>query len=151
MPAENVKRVLVVDDDHDVRTILGTVLRRKGLEVTVAVDGQQALALLNERRFSVLILDLLMPEADGFDVLDALHRSDPKTLPVVLVLTGAERQIVERLDPDRIHGIVRKPFDPEELASLVLACAEIRARGPFEAMVIATMLAGAPFIAWLSR
>jgi len=151
MPAESVKRILVVDDDHDVRNILGTVLRQKGLDVTVAVDGRQALDLLNDQRFSVLILDLLMPEADGFDVLDALHRSDPKTLPVVLVVTGADSRMVGRLDPDRIHGIVRKPFDPEELAGLVLACAEIRARSPFEAMAIATMLAGAPFIALLSR
>jgi hypothetical protein len=67
------------------------------------------------------------------------------------VLTGADRTIVERLDPQRIHGVVRKPFDPEELASVVVACAEIRGRSTFETMAIATVLAGSPFIAWLSR
>ena len=151
MPSENPKRVLIVDDDRDVRNILASVLRQRGLEVHVAADGREALAALREHPFAVMILDLLMPEADGFEVLDELHRSDPKTLPVVLVLTGAEKPIVERLDPDRIHGIVRKPFDPEDLASVVLACAEIRSRRPFEAMALATMLATSPLIAFLSR
>jgi CheY-like chemotaxis protein len=151
MPSENAKRVLIVDDDRDVRNILGSVLRQRGLDVTVAADGREALAALREHPFAVMVLDLLMPEADGFEVLDELYRSDPKALPVVLVLTGAENPIVERLDPDRIQGIVRKPFDPEELAAVVLACAEIRSRRPFEAMALATMLAGTPLIALLSR
>ena len=148
---ENRKRVLIVDDDPDVRTIMGAALRQRGLEVTVAEDGVQALAALSSEKFAVVILDLLMPRADGFEVLDQLYRADPKSLPVVLVLTGAERPIVERLDPQRIHGIVRKPFDPEDLASLVVACAEIRGRSTFEAMALATMLAGSPLIAFLSR
>lgn len=151
MASENMKRVLIVDDDRDVRNILGSVLRQRGLEVSLAANGREALDALREHQFAVMILDLLMPEADGFEVLDELHRSDPKTLPVVLVLTGAEKPVVERLDPDRIHGIVRKPFDPDDLAGVVLACAEIRSRKPFEAMVLATMLASSPLIAFLSR
>jgi CheY-like chemotaxis protein len=151
MADDAAKRILVVDDDRDVRNILGSVLRQKGLDVSVAADGREALAALADQRFSVVILDLLMPEADGFEVLEALHTMDSKTLPVVLVLTGAEQEVVDRLDPQRIHGVIRKPFDPEDLASLVLACAEIRGRGAFEAMALATMLAGAPLIAFLSR
>ena len=151
MSAEHAKRILIADDDRDVRNILGSVLRQRGLDVSVAADGREAIEALAAQKFSVVILDLLMPEADGFDVLDALRHAEPKALPVVLVLTGAERPVVDRLDPQRIHGIVRKPFDPDDLASLVVACAEIRGRGTFEAMALATMLAGAPLIAWLSR
>ena len=145
------KRILVVDDDRDVRNILETALGQRGLEVVAASNGREAIAALSEQQFSVVILDLLMPEASGFDVLDALGRADVKSLPVVLVLTGAEQPVVDQLDPQRIHGIVRKPFDPEDLASLVVACAEIRSRGAFEAMALATILAGSPLIAWLSR
>ena len=151
MTAEHAKRILIVDDDRDVRNILSSALRQRGLEVSTASSGNEAIAALAEQKFSVVVLDLVMHEGDGFDVLDALRRAELRSLPVVLVLTGAEQPIVDRLDPQRIHGIVRKPFDPGDLASLILACAEIRRRGTFEAMAIATMLAGSPFIAWLSR
>jgi CheY-like chemotaxis protein len=151
MPAENHKRVLVVDDDPSLRLLLASLLSQRGLEVSTASDGHQAMDLMRGQRFAVVILDLLMPGTDGFQVLDELKRSDGSFTPVVLVLTGADRTIVERLDPQRIHGVVRKPFDPEELASVVVACAEIRGRSTFETMAIATVLAGSPFIAWLSR
>jgi two-component system OmpR family response regulator len=148
--AENEKRILIADDDPDVRNIVGSVLRRRGLEVDVVHDGREAIGVLSDQRYSVIVLDLLMPGVDGFGVLDAIVHAKWTPLPVVLVLTGAEQPVVDRLDPQRIHGIVRKPFDPEELASLVVACAEIRTRGGFETMALA-MLAGSPLIAWLSR
>jgi len=71
--------------------------------------------------------------------------------PVVLVITGADRSLIKQLDPQRIHGVVRKPFDSEDLADVVVACAEIRSRRPFEAMAISAMIAGGPFLAWLNR
>ncbi|SRR6266849_5116224 len=151
MSPENQKRVLVVDDDPAVRKLLASVLGQRGLSVFAAAGGQEAIDLLRTQRFTVVILDLLMPGRDGFAVLEELKYVDSKSAPVVLVLTGAERQVVDRLDPRRIHGVVRKPFDADELASIVAACAEVRIRGTFEAMAIATMLAGSPLIAFLSR
>ena len=70
---------------------------------------------------------------------------------IVLVVTGADHRVVEQLDAQRIHGIVRKPFDCDDIASLVLACADLRGRSAFETMAIATMLAGTPFLALLNR
>ena len=145
-------RVLVVDDDADVRKILTSVLEKRGLAVHAAADGKEALALLEANTYAVIILDLLLPEIDGFDVLRHLQSGEvTQPPPVVLVLTGAPDEIVSRLDPRRIHGLIRKPFDPEELGSLTLACAEIKRRGPFPAMAIATLVSGAQLIAWLNR
>ncbi len=142
------KRVLVADDDADIRELLGAILRRRGLIVDEAANGQEALDLLKEKPYAVVLLDLLMPHVDGFAVLETLRSaSEP---PVVLVITGSDRSVVERLDTQRIHGSIRKPFDPEEVADLVVACAEIRGRNPFEAMAMA-MIAGGPFLAWLNR
>ena len=149
MSIEQPNRVLVVDDDSDVRDLLTTVLRQRSLAVDAAADGQEALDLMREQQYAVIILDILMPVMDGFGVLDAMSRIEGSSPPVVLVLTGADRMTIEQLDAQRIHGIVRKPFDPEELASLVAACAEIKGRSPFEAMAMA-MIAGGPFLAWLS-
>ena len=151
MAPESRNRVLIADDDADVRSIVGSVLRQRGLDVTIANDGEAAIDALRDQRFSVIVLDLLMPGTDGFGVLDHIAKLAWTPLPVVLVLTGAEQPVVDRLDPQRIHGIVRKPFEPEELASLVVACAEVRSRSGFETMALAAMLAGSPLIAWFSR
>lgn len=145
------KRVLVVDDDPVIRQMLTWVLERQSLTVDEARDGAEALALVREHPYSVILLDLLMPNVDGFAVLDSLGGPEIPAPPVVLVITGADRSEIDHLDPHRIHGIVKKPFDAEELASLVVACAEIRGRGAFGAMAIATVIAGSPFLALLNR
>ncbi|HSP35524.1 MAG TPA: response regulator [Thermoanaerobaculia bacterium] len=152
MSPDSHNRVLVVDDNSDVRNILTSVLQKRGLDVHAAGDGKEALDLLGENAYGVIVLDLVLPEIDGFEVLRYIQ-SDAMTqpAPVVLVLTGAANEIVDRLDPQRIHGLVRKPFDPEDLAALVLACADVKRRGPFPTMAIATMLSGAQLFAWLNR
>lgn len=138
------KRVLVADDDAVVREILTTVLEEQSLHVDCAEDGRRALQLMRENQYSVVLLDLLMPEMNGFEVLESL---DDDVRPVVLVVTGADQSTVAELDSRIVHGIVRKPFDPHELAELVRACAEIRGSGPLGAMAIATVIAGSPLFA----
>ena len=142
MSTEQQKRILIVDDDNDIRTMIRTALLQRDLAVDQARNGSEALAMMRKNRYAVVILDLLMPEMDGFGVLDALQKSQFPSHPVVLVVTAADRGTIDRLDPHRIHGIVRKPFDPVELASVVVACAEVRGRGTFEAMAVATMIGG---------
>lgn len=143
------KRVLVAEDDQPTRDLLRSVLQGRGLEVDTASDGHEAIELLRTTAYSVVLLDLIMPIADGFAVLSALDKS-PMPSPIVLVLTGADRSIVERLDSRLIHGIVRKPYDATDVANLVATCTEIRSRGAFEAMAIATVIGGAQLLALLS-
>lgn len=147
MPAS--KRVLVVDDDQGIRGLLTSVLRRRDLVVDEAADGAGALELLRQNVYSVVVLDLLMPNIDGFRVLDELDSA--LAPPVVLVITAADRSLVKRLDPQRIHGVVRKPFDADDLASLVVECVEIRSRRGFETMAISAIVAGGPLLMWLNR
>lgn len=145
---EQHRRVLIVDDDPNVRAILATALRQKALHVEQATDGAEAIAMLRENTYAVVLLDLMMPHVDGFGVLDAIH-TDNAHPPVVLIVTGASRQLIEQLDTQRIHGVVRKPFDPLEVAAIVAACADVRGRGTFETMAIATMVSGGALITWL--
>jgi two-component system, OmpR family, response regulator len=148
MTNEQYRRVLVVDDDSTVRDILVAALRQKGLIVDQAEDGREAIDLVREHMYAVVLLDLLMPVADGFEVLKALHGDAAIAPPVVLVVTGADRATIEQLDSKLIHGIVRKPFDPQEVSAVVAACADLRGRGAFETMALATMISGAPLFAW---
>jgi len=148
MTAEQQKRVLVVDDEPGIRKLLGAVLRDRGLSVDEAGDGKEALDLIETRHYGVVVLDLVMPVVNGLVVADKLSGRTPR--PVVLVVTGAPHEMVEELDPANIHGIVRKPFDAEEIANVVAACAEIRSRMSMETMALA-MAAGGSLMAILNR
>jgi len=145
------KRVLVVDDDPSIRELLVTILTMQGLTVDVADGGARAVELLSENSYAVVLLDLMMPTIDGFSILDRIGRGEVGAPPVVLVVTAADRSTIDRLDAQRIHGVIRKPFDPDEIARLVIACAEIKSRSPFGPMAIATIVAGGPFLALLHR
>lgn len=149
MVSEQHRRVLIVDDDHDVRRILAVALRQRELTIDEAADGHEAIELLGQHSYAVVLLDILMPGADGFAVLDALSEGVAPA-PVVLVVSGAERSVLDRLDARRIHGVVRKPFDPHELAGVVAACAEIRGRSALETMALA-VVSGAPLFALLNK
>lgn len=148
MTSEQSRRVLVVDDDPEVRKLLVTALRPRALVIDEAPGGRQAIELLRENAYGVVLLDLLMPEVDGFDVLHAIDDRVTSS-PIVLVVSGAERRLLDQLNSTKIHGVVRKPFDPHEVAEVVAACAEIRGRSAFETMALATVMTGAPLIALL--
>ena len=148
MTIEQHRRVLVVDDDRQIRQILVAALRQKSLTIDEAADGREAIDLLREHTYSVVLLDILMPGVNGFDVLAAIDE-ESMNAPVVLVVSGAERAVLNELDSKRIHGIVRKPFDPQEIADVVAACVDIRGNRAFETMAIATVMTGAQLIALL--
>ena len=149
MAIDPAKRVLIVDDDQDVRNILFTVLQQRGIQADCATNGREALDFVAQHPYVVVVLDLMMPEVDGFTVLETLRAAG--TLPVVLVLTAADQGHIDRLDPNLIHGLMRKPFEPAEIADVIAACAEIRGRSMFETMALAAMLAGGPLVTFFSR
>ena len=150
MAGDQFKRILIVDDDPAVRQLLGAALRQRSLTVDETGDGAEAIELLKQNRYAVILLDLLMPVTDGFHVLQAMAADEMNSPPVVLVITGAERAVTDRLDARYIHGIVRKPFDTNEVASIVVACSEIKFRGSLEAMALA-VISGAPLLDLLRR
>ena len=142
------RRVLVVDDEASVRGVLVAALRRKSLIIDQACDGQEAIELLQQHTYSVILLDMLMPGINGYGVLDAIDHTAAHA-PIVLVVSGAARSVLQELDSRKIHGIIRKPFDPYEIATVVHSCAELRGRSALETMALATMMTGAPLIALL--
>ena len=116
--------VLVVDDDLALRGFFETLLSRKGFSVDCASDGRIAYDQLSRHNYSVILLDLMMPEVNGFELLERLERDSPALLERVIVMTGASQRFVEKIDTSRVWGLIRKPFDLDNLLSSTLACAQ---------------------------
>ena len=106
-------RVLVIDDERIARELVANALRPEGFEVITAASGKEGLALANERPPDLVICDLVMPEMDGFEVVNRLAESDiPKDVPI-LILTG---QDLTSADRERLNGkvaaVMAKDGDP---------------------------------------
>ena len=77
-------RILVVDDEANLRKVLAAMLRREGYEVDTAEDGAEAMQMLDEERYAAVLTDLRMPQVDGMAVLRRVMARTPET-PVVLL------------------------------------------------------------------
>ncbi len=122
MPKEE-KRILVVDDDAAIRTLLFTILRRRGLAVDTAKNGAEALERLGECRYALLLLDLMMPVMNGWKVLEHIAALDPSARPVVVLLTAGSEP--RDFNPDLVVGSIRKPFDVDLLHDTVAGCISV--------------------------
>ncbi|MFL6248909.1 MAG: response regulator [Thermoanaerobaculia bacterium] len=115
------RNILIVEDDPPLRGLLQTLLRHAGeRNVMTCSDGDEAIELLSQKSFDVILLDLMMPGTDGLAVIDYLRKHRPAQLRVVLVMTAASDEITERLDPTVVHGVISKPFDNDSVVGLVL-------------------------------
>jgi DNA-binding response OmpR family regulator len=117
-------RVLVVDDDPAIRSLLGMLLKRNNLAADFAPDGAEGLVRMESTRYSAIILDLMMPALDGFSFLDLLFETEPAMCKRVIVLTAGSQRTLMRLNEERVWAVVRKPFDIDSLMQCVLACAD---------------------------
>jgi DNA-binding response OmpR family regulator len=106
------KRVLVVDDDPDIRELLFTALEDEGFEVVPAGNGQEALAIIKTFRPDVIILDLMMPVMDGWQFARELRARDED---IPLVLLSAARDLKTHAKALSAADIIEKPFDLAEL------------------------------------
>jgi CheY-like chemotaxis protein len=108
-------RVLIVDDDDDVRETLEIILTDEGLEVMTAANGREALQVLRTRRPDVVLLDLLMPEMDGWQTIDALRAEGLRGEVRVVICTSAPKDAPEGFP------VLAKPIDLNELLAEVTA------------------------------
>lgn len=121
-------RALIVEDDPAIRRLVEKLLTRQHIVIDTAHDGREAVAKLSENAYSVLILDLMVPELNGFEVIDFLKRQGLK-VPVAVV-SAVSQQALTQLDLDVVKLVISKPFDVDEFTKAVLAlCAEAEGNG----------------------
>jgi CheY-like chemotaxis protein len=117
------KRILVVDDDASILRLVATILRRERYHVDTAGGGKEALSKIDLTQYDVIVLDLMMPEVSGLDVLRILDARVPQIKCVVLLSAASPLEIASKLTPS-VFAAMRKPFDNAELIAAVRGCIE---------------------------
>ena len=115
-------RILVVDDDRDIVRLVRSYLEKAGYEILTAYDGETALQVLRSEKPQLLILDLMLPDRDGWDVARMVRAdTDLKGTPIIMLTARVE-------DNDKIVGLeigaddyITKPFNPREVVARVRA------------------------------
>lgn len=114
------KRVLVVDDDDDIRRTVQVHLKRAGYQIILARDGKEALEKARAELPDLIVMDVMMPRMTGFDALEHL-KADPTTEAIPVVMLTAESR-----DEDLfvgwsrgVHSYLTKPFRPDEVVATV--------------------------------
>src|SRR4051812_27967442 len=117
--ADRPPRILLVDDEQPIQTLLSFPLQRDGYEVVRAADGKEALARFNEGTFDLVVLDVMMPRLDGLEVCRRLRARS--TVPIIMLTAKAE-------EIDKVLGLelgaddyITKPFSMREFRSRVKA------------------------------
>jgi DNA-binding response OmpR family regulator len=114
-------KILVVDDDKSIVDLLRVLLTLEGYEVVAAMDGKAGLATARQEKPDLIILDVMMPEMDGFTVSGLLFQDPVMRLIPVIILTAKHhsRNMLELVPNVRVY--MNKPFDPPDLLDRVQA------------------------------
>ncbi|HEX7678788.1 MAG TPA: response regulator [Thermoanaerobaculia bacterium] len=115
-------RALIVEDDAAIRRLLTKMLGRQDISVDSASDGLTAIELLGANAYSVIVLDLMVPGANGFEIIEHLKQSGSST-PVAVVSAVSQRALTD-LDLDIVKIVVGKPFDVDELTRAIVSLCE---------------------------
>jgi two-component system, OmpR family, response regulator len=113
-------RVVVVDDDKEIQEIVTFVLRRNGFEVAVADNGQQLQDVLATTTPDLIILDVMMPGLDGYQIFTSLRENAATQHVPVIIMTAHAENIYERISLDLGAAVhITKPFHPLDLVAKV--------------------------------
>jgi DNA-binding response OmpR family regulator len=123
---EQTREILVVEDDRAIRRLLRMVLQREGYVVQEAADGVEAVLKLGLSDYDVIVLDLMMPNLDGFAFISTLAERDAARLKRIIVTSAASPSVIEGRMRATPFDTVSKPFDLKDLVSRVRACITAR-------------------------
>ena len=113
-------RVMAVDDDHVIRGLLEVNLEMEGHEVMTAFDGADALQKVATTRPDLILLDVMMPNVNGWEVAEALKaQEETRNIPIVFLSARAMEADVRKGTDLGVQAYVTKPFDPIDLMELV--------------------------------
>ena len=128
--ANRVPQIMVVDDDPDTVSVLARHPQREGFAAIEAISGAECLRLVHEHRIDVILLDLMMPEMDGFQVCRSL-KQDPATAEIPVIMITARDDLDARAEGMRlgVSDFLAKPVFRRQLANRIRAQLDMLATG----------------------
>src|SRR4249919_2236287 len=114
------KRILLVDDDHEIIESMRIALEARGYEILVARDGNQGLAMAEREDPDLMILDMMMPKRSGFLVLEKLRRSRPIPLRIIMITANEGSRHKAYAEMLGVDDYIRKPFAIDRLMESVV-------------------------------
>jgi DNA-binding response OmpR family regulator len=111
-------RALIVEDDPAIRRLVEKLLLRNHIAVDMASDGRIAMEKIRGREYSVIVLDLMVPEVNGFEVIEFLKAHGSRT--PVAVVSAVSQQALTNLDLDIVKLVISKPFDVDEFTKAII-------------------------------
>ncbi len=117
MPERTI-RILIVDDDKQICTILSALVRKQGFEAVTAYDGQKALKVVRTEAPDLMLVDIMLPDIDGMEVLRQTRDLDPE-LPVVFITGHADSRGAVKAIKAGAHDYLAKPFDNHEVIRII--------------------------------
>lgn len=110
------KKILIVEDDQHIRKLLNILIRKEDIQIDEAVEGNEALEKLASNTYDLVILDIMMPNVDGFQILKSM-RETPATvsLPVIVVTAKTEDKDLMKGYSMGANYYITKPFEPQDL------------------------------------
>lgn len=113
------KRILVADDEPDLVEIVAAVLENPEWEIQTSTDGKSAIAALEDNDYDLVLLDLLLPAPDGFDILRWIRANErTKDIPVIIVSGRSQEKTVQKALSLGANEFVTKPFEFDTLLSI---------------------------------
>jgi two-component system response regulator PilR (NtrC family) len=120
-----VEKILVVDDEQSLREVLSIMLKRAGYAVTSAIDGEDAVELLQKEIYDLVITDLRMPKVDGLEVLRAVKSASPETVVLIITAFASADSAVEAMKQGA-YDYLTKPFQVDEVQLIIRNALEKR-------------------------
>lgn len=124
-PDSNQLNILIIDDNEQITKMLTTFLELKNHNCTITNDGRQGLSLIEEEKFDVVLLDLAMPEFDGYAVIDELESKDLLKSSKIIVFTAStiSQQELDKLVSRGVNSYILKPIDIDVLLAKIIEAA----------------------------
>ena len=114
--------ILLVDDDEPIRILIIAICARLNVQVECAADGETALSMLRRRPYDALLLDLMLPRQNGFEILRELRSFAPAMLSRTIIVTAASDATLRDFDGAGTLVMLRKPFEINDLMDALVAC-----------------------------
>ena len=121
MTLETTKKILCIEDEPEMIDLIRLILSRKGFETTGANGGKEGLEIIRRDHPDLILLDLMMPDMDGWEVYQQM-KSDPATKDIPVIVVTAKAQSIDKvlgLHIAKVDDYITKPFSPQELLDSV--------------------------------